>query len=84
MYDPAGRTGAVATLDRSSVGVTVGAMYLNQHWWPPGEPAPQPRKRAVSDREERTILALVVVVMLLLVAPIGGATILQAIVLAMG
>lgn len=53
-------------------------MYLDEGWKP--RPEPEPRKPRMTDREELTLMWLVVVVaLLLLIAPIGGGTIVQAV-----
>ncbi|GGE09278.1 hypothetical protein GCM10011390_30460 [Aureimonas endophytica] len=54
-------------------------MFLEREWEPPG--GPPDRKPTISAREERMLLRLVVLgVILSLIAPIGGASLVQAIV----
>ena len=53
-------------------------MYLDEAWRPQGEPPP--REPRITKRQERVLLWLIAVnALLLLIAPIGGATIVHAI-----
>ncbi len=56
-------------------------MYLDEAWRPSGEPPPREPRPRLTKRQERVVLWLLGVnVLLLLIAPIGGTTIVQAIV----
>ena len=58
-------------------------MYLDEAWRPQGEPPPHEPRR--DERRERVFVWLIGVnALLLLVAPIGGATIIQAILAMLG
>ena len=49
--------------------------------WRPSPWQPPPRRPRISKRQERVILWLIVVnALLLLVAPVGGATVIQAVI----
>ena len=53
-------------------------MYVDEAWRPHGEPPP--REPRPDKRQERVFLWLIAVnVLLLLIAPIGGATLVQAV-----
>ena len=57
-------------------------MYLEEGWRPPGEPPPRepPREPRLTERQERVILWLIGVnALLLLLAPVGGATFIHAV-----
>lgn len=49
--------------------------------WPPEDPRPDPPRRRLSGREERILVWLIGInLVLALVAPIGGATLLQVLI----
>ncbi len=53
-------------------------MYVDEAWRPSGEPPP--RKPRLTERQERVFLWLIAVnALLLLIAPVGGATIVHAV-----
>ena len=53
-------------------------MYVEEGWRPPGEPPP--REPRLTERQERVILWLIAVnALLLLIAPVGGATFVHAV-----
>lgn len=53
-------------------------MYVDEAWRPAGEPPP--REPGLNERQKRVLLWLVAVNMLLaLIAPIGGATVIHAV-----
>jgi len=53
-------------------------MYVDEAWRPPGEP--QPREPRPTERQERVFPSLIAVnALLLLIAPVGGATIIHAV-----
>jgi hypothetical protein len=53
-------------------------MYVDEGWRPPGEPPP--REPRPMERQERVFLWLIAVnALLLFIAPVGGATIIHAV-----
>lgn len=52
-------------------------MYLDQGWKPPWEPPP--RKPPLTKRQERWMVGIIAVnALMLVIAPIGGATVIHA------
>jgi hypothetical protein len=77
---PPGRPLQVASRHRRSVSALAWGtpMYVDEAWRPPGEP--QPREPRPTERQERVFLWLIAVnALLLLIAPVGGATIIHAV-----